>query len=346
MVAQEATVRASLEMSGALSAAVLERHSSVCHRHAGASRCSEHTPWVKAAPRSKRMVKRATAAVCDGRASRGPFSAHEVKHLCHPAVRASACSQVLAQNTYIVRPIPRSCRPSLLYDIRRAHKSAFTAVRVHMRGIRLTRCGAIGLRVAMSASNSAFSERNSSGRSGGRSGSCRSVTSSAGARRGRRVRRGSAACSCLYTRIHSAIRDWMSISISSSNTSLSSLRRFARSFSRASTNDSRVTLEQFARYSSIGLSVFMSRPPFTRPSRVRRPWVKAYPIYHYSQQLIVRYHSGAERKGWPAMWPSRRAWCQEGPSRMQLTFHRVKRIDCDALRGRGGFSRTGSADRF
>lgn len=134
MVAQEATVRASLEMSGALSAAVLERHSSVCHRHAGASRCSEHTPWVKAAPRSKRMVKRATAAVCDGCASRGPFSAHEVKHLCHPAVRASACSQVLAQNTYIVRPIPRSCRTlsSLRYPTG-SQKCIHSGSRAHAR---------------------------------------------------------------------------------------------------------------------------------------------------------------------------------------------------------------------
>lgn len=76
----------------------------------------------------------------------------------------------------------------------------------------------------------------------------------------RRTRRGGRCIAVwwrLWARIHSARRAWMSTSMSSSNSSIMFLRRFARSFSRASSKDSSDTFEQVARYSSIGLVVFI-----------------------------------------------------------------------------------------
>jgi hypothetical protein len=76
----------------------------------------------------------------------------------------------------------------------------------------------------------------------------------------RRTRRGGR-CIALWLRLcartHSARRAWMSTSMSSSSSSIMFLRRFARSFSRASSKDSSETFEQVARYSSIGLVVFI-----------------------------------------------------------------------------------------
>jgi hypothetical protein len=77
-------------------------------------------------------------------------------------------------------------------------------------------------------------------------------------RRMRRCARCILVC-CRWASSHSAMRAWMSISINSSRISIICLRRFARSFRRASSNDCNEVFEQVARYSSIGLVVFMPR---------------------------------------------------------------------------------------
>jgi len=61
------------------------------------------------------------------------------------------------------------------------------------------------------------------------------------------------------TRIHSAMRAWISTSTSSSMSSMMRCRRLARSLRRASSNDSSEIFEQVARYSSIGFVVFIVR---------------------------------------------------------------------------------------
>ena len=66
-----------------------------------------------------------------------------------------------------------------------------------------------------------------------------------------------AVCSRCLARIQPATRDWTSASTHWSKTSISCFRRFARSLSRASSNASREWREQVARYSNIGLFVFI-----------------------------------------------------------------------------------------
>lgn len=100
---------------------------------------------------------------------------------------------------------------------------------------------------------------------GGRSGRARFL--SAGEEL-RDERRRVAAWRRRWTRIHSAMRAWISTSTNSSMSSMMRSRRLARSLRRASSNDCRETFEQVARYSSIGLVVFIIR--VSKPSATDR----------------------------------------------------------------------------